>query len=111
MVSQRPSDINSTIFSQIGTIISLRLNNQSDLGIIKGSISDNLSGVSDLIPSLRTGEALISGEASPLPIRARFYEVKGREEGSDAKIVGNWDKEQGLTGLEEAIKKWRSQGN
>lgn len=111
VVSQRPSDINSTIFSQIGTIISLRLNNQSDLGIIKGSMSDNLSGISDLIPSLRTGEALISGEASPLPIRARFYEVEHREEGSDAKIVGNWDKEQELSGIEQAIKKWRSQGN
>ncbi len=111
IVSQRPSDINPTIFSQIGTIISLRLNNSSDLSIVKGSLSDNLSNISEIIPSLRTGEALISGEATPLPLRARFREIKDRKHGADASIIGTWNVSPSVEGIKKAIELWRSRGN
>lgn len=69
IVSQRPSEINSTILSQCGTFFSLRLSNNTDRSHIKGAITDNLDGLTDMLPILRTGEAIVLGEAVKLPMR------------------------------------------
>lgn len=110
IVSQRPSDINSTILSQIGTIVSLRLNNSSDIGVVKGAVPDNLANMADVIGSLKTGEAFVSGEAVPLPIRAQFDELKGRTHSSDPKLITTWSLDKNLGLLDEVIKIWRVQG-
>lgn len=69
IVSQRPSEINSTILSQCGTFIALRLSNSTDRGHITGAVSDNLEGLTSMLPILKTGEAIILGEAVKLPMR------------------------------------------
>lgn len=69
IVSQRPSEIDTTILSQCGTIFALRLANDTDRGHISGAASDNLKGLFDMLPVLRTGEAIIVGEAVSLPVR------------------------------------------
>lgn len=69
IVSQRPSEINSTILSQCGTFFALRLTNSTDRGHISGALSDNLDGLTNMLPILRTGEAIIIGEAVKLPMR------------------------------------------
>jgi DNA helicase HerA-like ATPase len=69
IVSQRPSEINPTILSQCGTFFALRLTNSSDRGHITSAISDNLDGLTSMLPILRTGEAIILGEAVKLPMR------------------------------------------
>ncbi len=69
IVSQRPSEIDPTILSQCGTIFAMRLVNDVDRGQVTGAASDNLKGLFDMLPILRTGEAIIVGEAVSLPIR------------------------------------------
>lgn len=69
IVSQRPSEIDTTILSQCGTIFALRLANDTDRGHIAGAASDNLKGLFDMLPVLRTGEAIVVGEAVSLPVR------------------------------------------
>lgn len=69
IVSQRPSEINSTILSQCGTFFALRLANATDRSHITGALSDNLEGLTNMLPILRTGEAIILGEAVKLPMR------------------------------------------
>jgi DNA helicase HerA-like ATPase len=69
IVSQRPSEIDPTILSQCGTIFAMRLANDIDRGQITGAASDNLKGLFDMLPILRTGEAIIVGEAVSLPMR------------------------------------------
>lgn len=69
IVSQRPSEIDPTILSQCGTIVAMRLANDIDRGQVAGAASDNLKGLFDMLPILRTGEAIIVGEAVSLPIR------------------------------------------
>jgi len=69
IVSQRPSEINSTILSQCGTFFALRLTNGSDRSHITSALSDNLDGLTSMLPILRTGEAIILGEAVKLPMR------------------------------------------
>lgn len=69
IVSQRPSEINSTILSQCGTFFALRLANATDRGHITAALPDNLDGLTNMLPILRTGEAIIVGEAVKLPMR------------------------------------------
>lgn len=69
IVSQRPSEINSTILSQCGTFFALRLSNSTDRSHITGALSDNLEGLTNMLPVLRTGEAIVLGEAVSLPMR------------------------------------------
>ncbi len=72
LVSQRPSEIDTTILSQCGTMIALRLTNEADRNQIAAVSSDSLKGLFSMLPILRTHEALIVGEAVNMPIRARM---------------------------------------
>ncbi|MDT8758750.1 DUF87 domain-containing protein [Sphingomonas psychrotolerans] len=69
IVSQRPSEINATILSQCGTFFAMRLSNGTDRSHVTGALSDNLEGLTNMLPVLRTGEAIILGEAVGLPMR------------------------------------------
>ena len=70
IVSQRPSEIDATILAQCGTIFAMRLANDTDRGHVASASSDNLKGLFEMLPTLRTGEAIIVGEAVSLPVRA-----------------------------------------
>lgn len=72
LVSQRPSEVDTTILSQCGTMIALRLTNEADRSQIASISSDSLKGLFSMLPILRTHEALIVGEAVNIPIRARI---------------------------------------
>ena len=70
IVSQRPSEVDDTILSQCGTIFAMRMSNESDRGHVTGAVTDNLKGLLSNLPILRTGEAVVVGEAVHLPMRA-----------------------------------------
>jgi len=59
IVSQRPSELDETILSQCGTFFSLRLTNVQDQSTIKSAVPDSMSTIIDLLPTLRTGEAIL----------------------------------------------------
>lgn len=69
IVSQRPAEINATILSQCGTFFAMRLSNGTDRSHVTSALSDNLEGLTSMLPVLRTGEAIILGEAVGLPMR------------------------------------------
>jgi hypothetical protein len=69
LVTQRPSELPETALAQCGTLIALRLSNQADQGRVRAALPDNVAGLAAALPSLRTGEAIISGEAVVLPTR------------------------------------------
>lgn len=88
LVSQRPSEVDATILSQCGTVIALRLTNDSDRAQVTSCASDNLKGLFSMLPVLRTGEALIVGEAVNMPIRAIIDRpAEGRRPDSDDPVV------------------------
>lgn len=88
LVSQRPSEVDTTVLSQCGTVIALRLTNDSDRAQVTSCASDNLKSLFSMLPILRTGEALIVGEAVNMPIRAIIDRpVEGRRPDSDDPVV------------------------
>jgi len=123
IVSQRPSEINSTILSQCGTFFALRLANSTDRGHITGAISDSLESLTSMLPILRTGEAIILGEAVKLPMRTIIEAPpKDRRPDSQDPIVydevpdedsqntGGWGiKMEDNPKYDELVETWRSQ--
>lgn len=111
IVSQRPSEIDETILSQCGTIISLRINNSTDRGIVKAAMSEGLAGIIDSLPVLRTGEAIIVGEAAQLPTRCRFNMLPEDRypNSSDPKIAERWSEPLGEEIYADLIAAWRNQ--
>lgn len=88
LVSQRPSEVDPTVLSQCGTIVALRLTNDSDRSQVTSCASDNLKGLFAMLPVLRTGEGLIVGEAVNMPMRAIIDRPpEGRRPDSDDPLV------------------------
>lgn len=111
IVSQRPSEIDETILSQCGTIISLRINNSTDRNIVKAAMSDGLAGIVDSLPVLRTGEAIIVGEAAQLPTRCRFNILPDDKypNSSDPHIGEKWSAERKTEDYSKLVQAWRNQ--
>jgi hypothetical protein len=110
LVSQRPSELDETILSQCGTFIALRLSNTQDQGRVRSAFPDELSGFTDLLPALRTGEAIISGEATQIPSRVRVQLVEPRPNSGDPEVSKLWAAvEDEKREFIKAITNWRRQ--
>lgn len=93
LVTQRPSELDETVLSQCGTIIALRMNNSRDRAHVKSAIQDELQTMVDLLPSLRTGEAIISGEGVKIPSRIQFFKLSNAPKGADPNVSACWQSE------------------
>lgn len=111
VVSQRPAEVDETILSQCGTILALRLSNPEDRARVKGALPDNLGGLVDLLPVLRTGEAIIAGEAARLPVRCRVTlpSPEHRPKSSDPKVAEAWANKRVAEGYDRVMASWRAQ--
>jgi len=97
LVTQRPSELDETVLSQCGTIIALRMNNSKDRAHISSAIQDELSTIMSLLPNLRTGEGIISGEAVKIPSRVQFYKLTNAPKSEDPKVSIEWNKTKTVT--------------
>jgi DNA helicase HerA-like ATPase len=90
LVTQRPSELDETVLSQCGTIVALRMNNSRDRGFVSSAIQDELKSLIDLLPSLRTGEAIVSGEGVSIPSRIQFYKLSYAPKSSAPEVSKCW---------------------
>src|SRR6476646_5786718 len=90
VVTQRPSDVDSAVLSQCGTMIALRVTNQRDRGAVASTIPDDLGDLSELLPALRTGEALVLGDALQVPSRIRVSKAVRKPVGEDPPLPAAW---------------------
>lgn len=116
IVSQRPAEIDPTILSQCGTMFAMRLANASDRSHVTSTVSDNLEGLFNMLPALRTGEAIVVGESVHLPLRAIINApAKNRRPDShDPKIYdtdaeGGWNRKKQAENYARVLEKWRSE--
>ncbi len=113
LITQRPSDLAEGVLSQCGTIISMRLNNESDQAFVKAAMPEGARGFLDSIPALRNRECIICGEGVSIPIRVTFDDLEEfkRPASEDPSFSELWNH----TGGEEesvlrTIQRWRAQG-
>jgi hypothetical protein len=92
IVSQRPSEVDETVLSQCSTFFALRLSNPADRSRVQGTLPDSLAGLLEVLPVLRTGEAIILGEAAKLPMRCRITlpSPEHRPSSSDPQVSERW---------------------
>ena len=111
VVSQRPSEVDETILSQCGTFFALRLANPTDRARVQGTLPDGLMGLLDLLPVLRTGEAIVTGEAAKLPMRCRITlpAREHRPRSEDPAVSSNWGMDRREEGYERVVASWRAQ--
>lgn len=111
IVSQRPSEIDETILSQCGTFFAMRLTNAGDRAKVQAALPDSLSGLIDSLPVLRTGEAIITGEAAHLPIRCRINlpPEGARPSSADPKVAAMWSAPKSDEAYSHLSVTWRSQ--
>ncbi len=111
LVSQRPSEIDETILSQCGTVIALRLSNPSDRARVQGTLPDSLAGLMDMLPVLRTGEAIVTGEAARMPIRCRVLlpDEQHRPDSEDPRVIEKWTLNRKQEDYARVVASWRAQ--
>ena len=72
IVSQRPSDVSTTILSQCNNVMALRLTNSNDISAVKNMMPESMTSFMEMLPVLDIGEALVVGDAVLLPSRIRI---------------------------------------
>jgi len=109
VISQRPSEVNRTVLSQCNNFISLRLSNAEDQAVIKRLLPDNLTGLTEVLPILDIGEALVVGDASLLPTRIIVDEPKIKPESATVKFWKEWSNETSKQDIATAVSGLRKQ--
>lgn len=109
VISQRPAEVNRTVLSQCNNFIALRLSNAEDQAVIKRLLPDNLSGLTDVLPILDIGEALVVGDASLLPTRIIIDEPNIKPESATVKFWKEWSADTSKQDIATAVSGLRKQ--
>ena len=111
LVTQRPSEIDNAVLSQCGSLIALRMTNSADRSKVSAVVPDDLGGLVEQLPSLRTGEGIFLGEVMPIPSRVRIRKAKEKPIGDDPKLPDVWQIQQRPDGglYSRALTNWRAQ--
>jgi DNA helicase HerA-like ATPase len=109
IVSQRPHEVSETVLAQCGTFICLRITNPDDQGYVRSLVPESEGDLVSVLAGLGRGEALVLGEAVPLPTRLQFDRPNPTPNSDDVDFYKNW--KDGLTDLnvEAIVKRWRNQ--
>lgn len=92
LVSQRPADVESTVISQCGTWLVLRLTNAADQQHVSRFLPDGLSGMTKALPNLAQQEAIFVGEGAAMPARVRIRDLTKDQlpKSETAKFAKGW---------------------
>lgn len=106
LVTQRPSELPDTALAQSGTLIALRLSNSADQDRIRAALPDNVAGLAAVLPSLRTGEAVVTGEALALPARTLVQAPDPFPDAHDPSL-NSWRQPSTVPNVAAALESWR----
>lgn len=109
VVSQRPTELSETMLSQCTSFICLRTTSLDDQAYIRGLIPDSEGNLADVLSSLGRGEALVLGEAVPLPTRVQLYKPNPEPKSNDVNYVTGWRKGVEDLDVDEIVQLWRAQ--
>ena len=92
IVSQRPSEISETIFSQCNTFVVMRLTNPTDQSYVRRLLPDAVSSITDNLSGLEQREALVLGTSIPIPTILKVGEVpeSRRPKSNDVNFIEKW---------------------
>jgi uncharacterized protein len=109
VVSQRPTELSETMLAQCSSFICLRTSNPDDQAYIKGLVPEAEGDLTDILSSLGRGEALVLGEAAPLPTRVQIYRPNPEPKSNDVDYFASWRIGPDDLNVEEIVNLWRTQ--
>ena len=109
VISQRPTELSETMLSQCSTFICLRISNPDDQAYIKGLVPEAEGDLTDILSSLGRGEALVVGEATPLPTRVQIYKPNPEPQSNDVDYYHSWCTGPDDLNVENIVDLWRTQ--
>lgn len=109
VVSQRPSDVSTTILSQCNNIISLRLTNERDKTVVKNLLPDTLGGLLEILPGLEVGEAVVVGDSTLLPTRIVLNKPVHPPKSNTIDFWTRWKESGDKVNLMQAVENLRKQ--
>jgi hypothetical protein len=111
VVSQRPSELDSTILSQCNTVFSMRMSNDRDQDFVRSAIFDTAASLLDFLPSMGPREAIVFGDGVTLPGRIRFADLPEHAlpRSRTACFTEMWQHEEGKPiDLDDVVERWRA---
>ena len=109
VVSQRPTELSETMLAQCSSFICLRTTNPDDQAYIRGLVPEAEGDLTDILTSLGRGEALVLGEAAPLPTRVQIYRPNPEPKSNDVDYFTSWREGPRDIDVEEIVNLWRTQ--
>ena len=112
LVSQRPSEVESTVLSQCNSWVVLRTTNESDRNHVRGVLPDSLEGLTKMLSGLRRQEAIFVGQAATLPSRIMVRDLTEEQlpASNDIDFDEGWQTEPMTQGqLSDIASRWRYQ--
>lgn len=107
LASQRPSEISETIFSQCSNFVAMRLTNPEDQNYIRRILPDTFGNLTSNLSSLKTGDALLMGDATILPSLVTIDETSMPPSSSDIPYLKLWKKEWSKLDFTKYIDQWK----
>lgn len=107
VVSQRPSEVSSTIYAQCNNFIALRLTNSDDQSYIKKLLPDNTNGITDILPNLSPGQAIVVGDATIVPTIVQMEKPNPEPHSQSVKFQNEWNELWRSITFEDVINRWR----
>ncbi len=90
IVSQRPSEVSSTVFSQCNNFVVMRLNNPDDQNYVKKLLPEAVVSYGNALASLEKREALIVGDAIATPTIAKIMDANPTPKSDDINFYQEW---------------------
>jgi hypothetical protein len=110
VVTQRPSDLASSLLSECNTMFALRMTNHDDQDILRDALSEASHGLMNFLPALRNGEAIAVGEGVSMPMRICFYPLveESRPKSSTASFTAAWSRDvDDRAAVLQTVERWR----
>ena len=104
VISQRPAELNSTIFSQCNNLLCLKVSNERDRAVIKNMMIDSLVGLIDTLTNLDVGECIAVGDAIMLPTKILLGKPKEEPKSGTIDFWSKWNNDEGtIYSISDAI--------
>jgi len=106
VVSQRPLELSETVLAQCSNFICLRITNPDDQAYVRRLMPEGEQDLSDTLASLRRGEALVVGEAVPLPTRLQIYKPDPIPASQDVPVDQAWRDGPDDLDVDNVVQRW-----
>jgi DNA helicase HerA-like ATPase len=109
VISQRPREVSSTILSQCGSFLCLRISNPEDQTYVRNLLPDSVRGITSMFSSLRVGEGVLIGDSILMPTRISIDEPEPAPASNNARFSEMWRRQPTDLDVPSVLRAWRNQ--